>query len=278
MSTQTPTLAPTSNTDILAAVQSTGLNSLLLVEYGSRAHGTAAESSDRDLLGVYVERDAQLYGLETAETQNYRLHPDNQLERMGVSANESRSANDDVEMHVHPLRKYVSLAAAGNPTVLSTLWSPMSLEVIGSAAGDLLLTHRDAFLSKHAGFRHAGYARAQRDGMLGITNKRTNRHELVALHSYDTKYAAHMIRVLMAGLDLVRERTVHLPMKSEQIELLQEIRRGEVAKEDLMSMFEKLEHELTTETEESSLPDSVDYAFMNDLLRRVRNEHLGRDL
>jgi len=261
---------------VLAAVASTGLNTMLLVEYGSRAHGTAAESSDHDLLGIYVEQDDQLYGLKAAETQNYRLHSDGVLESMGVSSSETRSDADDVEMNLHPLRKYVSLAAAGNPTVLSTLWTPGALTMLGSSASELLFSHRDAFLSKHAGFRHAGYARSQRDGMLGITNKKTNRPELILSHGYDTKYAAHMIRVLMAGLDLVRDRAVFLPMKPEQIEFLREIRRGEVERDDLLELSTKLEHELSSETEDSSLPDSVDYDFLNDLLRRVRNEHLGR--
>lgn len=270
MSPQTQTL------DLRAAVDSTGLNVLSLVEYGSRAHGTAVESSDHDLLGIYVEHDRQLYGLDKAQTQNYRLHSDGELERMGVSENESRSAGDVIEMGFHPLRKFVSLAASGNSTVLSTLWTPDALSLVGSAGGELLFSYRDAFLSKHAGFRHAGYARAQRDAMLGRTNNRTNRPELVQLHGYDTKYASHMIRVLLAGLDLVRERTIHLPMKPEQIELLQEIRRGELELADLVTLSEKLENDLSDETEASDLPDSVDYEVMSDLLREVRNEHLGR--
>lgn len=263
---------------VASSVQTTGLNMLLLLEYGSRAHGTATEESDHDLLGVYVEHDRQLYGLESAETQNYRLHPGGELEEMGVSANESRSDANTVEMSLHPLRKYVSLAAAGNPTVLSTLWTNTrsDLGMTTSPAGELLLSNRDAFLSKHAGFRHIGYARAQRNSMLGLANKRTNRPELVERHSYDTKHAAHLVRLLLSGLDLVRERTYHLPMKPEQAELLLEIRRGELSLEDVLALAEKLESELTTEVEDSSLPHTVDYGFLNDLLRQVRNEHLGR--
>lgn len=270
------TLTSTKTPDLQAAVESTGLDVLMLVEYGSRAHGTAVESSDHDLLGIYVEHDHQLYGLERVDTQNYRLHADGELETMGISESESRSESDDVELHFHPLRKFVSLAAAGNPTVLSTLWTPDSSIIVHSGASELLFSNRDAFLSKHAGFRHAGYARSQRNAMLGLTNKRTNRPELVAIHGYDSKYASHMIRLLLAGLDLVRERTIHLPMKPEQIELLQEIRRGELELDDILTLSEKLENDLTEETESSSLPDSVDYGFMNDLLREVRNEHLGR--
>lgn len=263
-------------TDIQAAVRSTGLDVLLLAEYGSRAYGTATEASDRDLLGIYLEHDRQLYGLEMAETKGYRIHGDGEIELMGRSAKEFRSGADVVEMHFHPLRKYVSLAAKGNPTVLSAMWATGALAHVGSPAGDLLTAHRDGFLSKHAGYRHAGYARSQREALLGLTNKRTNRQELVRIHSYDTKYAMHMVRVLLAGLDLVRERNFHLPMKPEQVKLLREIRGGEVELEDLLTLSEKLEHDLTTETEDSNLPDSVDYDAINDLLRLIRNEHLGR--
>ncbi|MFF2053725.1 DNA polymerase beta superfamily protein [Leifsonia sp. NPDC058194] len=259
-----------------AAIDSIGVDVMALIEYGSRAHGTADENSDHDLIGIFVEHDHQLYGLERAETLIYRIHPDGKLQRMGVSDAETRSGADVIELSLHPLRKFVSLAAGGNPSVLSTLWAPAVLQLTGGRASALLIGHRDAFLSKHAGFRHAGYARAQRDALLGRTNKRTNRPELVSAHGYDTKYAAHMIRLLLAGLDLVRDRAFHLPMKPEQVEIIREIRRGEIALDDLLTLSEKLETDLTTETEDSELPDSADIAAINDLLRQIRNTHLLR--
>lgn len=254
----------------------TGLDVLLLAEYGSQAHGTATPESDHDLLGIYVERDHELYGLEKPESQSFRVHADGVVLRLSASAATPRSDSDQTEMHFHPLRKYVSLAAHGNPTVLSALWAYEHFGIVRSFAGDLLTNSRDVFLSKHVGFRHAGYARAQRDALLGKTNNRTNRPELIKQYGHDVKYSAHLIRLLMAGLDVVRDRTFHLPMKPEQIELLTEIRRGEVPLEDVLSLSEKLEHELTTETEESNLPDSVDYDIVNTLLRDIRNAHLGR--
>ena len=258
------------------ALTSTGLDVAMLVEYGSRAHGTATDASDHDLFGLFIEHDHQVYGLDSADSHNFRLHADGELELMALSLNPAPASADDVEMTIHPLRKYVRLAAAGNPTIFSTLWTPELLQVKTTPASELLMAHRNAFLSKHVGFRHAGYARAQRQGLLGQGNKRTNRPSLILEHGYDTKYGAHLIRLLFAGLDLVRERTVHLPMKPEQVEFLLEIRRGDVDLDDLVTLSEKLEHELTTETEDSDLPESVDYDAMNNLLRTIRNEHLGR--
>ena len=263
-------------TDLQPAIESTGLDVLMLVEYGSRAHGTADENSDRDLLGVYVERDREVYGLETAQTRKYRLHPNGGVQYLGANSKHERSGSDVVEMEFHPLRKYVKLAAAGNPTVLSAMWSPEHLDVVHTDAGELLAAHRDAFLSKHAAFRHAGYARSQRGGLLGTSNKRTNRPELIAQFGHDVKYSSHLIRVLYAGLDLVRDRTIHLPMKPEQLELLREIRRGEVPLDDVVTLSEKLEHELETEAADSDLPEEADWSLVNDLLRDVRNLHLGR--
>lgn len=193
-----------------------------------------------------------------------------------ISENDPRSREDDVEMILHPLRKFVGLAAAGNPSVLGTLWSSPQHHVMPSAAATLLSAHRHLFLSKHACFRHAGYARAQRDALLGRTKRRTNRPELISKYGYDTKYAGHLIRLLLAGLDLVRDRQFHLPMKPEQIDQVLEVRRGEVSLDDVIAWSEKLEHELIAETEESDLPASVDYDLVNDLLREIRNVHLDR--
>ncbi|WP_311245412.1 MULTISPECIES: DNA polymerase beta superfamily protein [unclassified Microbacterium] len=264
-----------SHTTIDGAVRSTGLNVAMLVEYGSRAYGTAGDASDRDLLGVYVEHDHEVYGLLSAETQIFRFGAGGTMTQM-VSEKDPRSSEGDVEMIFHPLRKFVSLAAAGNPSVLGTLWSGPEHYLMRSAAARLLADHRHLFLSKHACFRHAGYARAQRDALLGRTNRRTNRPELILEHGYDSKYAGHLIRLLLAGLTLVRERTFHLPMKPEHVEQLLEIRRGEVNFDDVIAWSEKLEQELSDETEDSDLPDKVDYDAINDLLRDIRRAHLLR--
>jgi len=251
---------------------------MFLVEYGSRAHGTNVEASDHDLLGIYLETDAQLYGLDIAETQKFRVRADENnspvFEPMLHSPNQSRSNADDTDMHFHSLKKFVSLAAAGNPTVMSVLWSPEP--IITTAAAELLVVRRDQFLSKKAAYRHAGYARSQREAMLGINNKRTNRPELIQIHGFDSKYAAHMIRILLAGLDLVRDRTVHLPMKPEQIALLLSIKNGEVSLDEVLAMSHELEAKLEKEAEASDLRDKVDMTQINVTLREVRNAHLGR--
>ncbi|MBC9927171.1 DNA polymerase beta superfamily protein [Leucobacter sp. cx-169] len=263
--------------EVLDAVAPLELSPMMLVEYGSRAYGTATDQSDHDLLGVFVESDAELYGLDTAATCNFRLRRDGRLEKMGVSANEAKSAHDVVEMHFHPLRKYVSLAAAGNPTVLSTLWTDLGGEdsILAGDAAEKLTANRDLFLSKHAAYRHAGYARSQREAMLGLSNQRTSRPDLVEAHGYDVKYASHMIRILISGLDLVHDRTYHLPMKDEHLELLREIRDGQYSCDDAVAMSEKLEHDLVTAAEDSSLPESVDFTKLNALLKEVRHRHFG---
>jgi predicted nucleotidyltransferase len=257
-----------------SALHRTGLDIVMLAEYGSRADGTATADSDHDVIGIYVESDAQIYGLDKASIENFRLHPDGRLETMGIVGNESRSASDVVELSLRPLRTFVSLAAGGNATALSTLWS--SETIVRTSTSDLLVKNRDVFLSKHAARCHAGYGENQRNALLGLTNKRTNRPELSNRHGYDTKYASHMIRVLLVGLNLVRDRAVHLPMKPEQVELLLEIRNGELTLADAVALSEKLHSELIEETAASDLPDRVDFTLINDLLRIVRNEHLDR--
>lgn len=262
--------------DLQSAVDTSGLDILLLAEYGSRAHGAHTSDSDHDLLGIYVERDHELYGLQRPETLSYRIGSDGQLAALQHTPSQTPSAEGIVEVTFHPLRKYVSLAAAGNPTVLSVLWSHELLFTTISPAGAELIANRDLFLSRHAIFRHAGYASAQRDELLGLRRRRTNRPALLERHGFDVKAASHMIRLLQAGLDLARDRELYLPMKSEQIELLMEIRAGAYSLDDVVQLSYKLEHDLADAIDESDLPESADMDGLNVLLRRVRNEHLGR--
>src|SRR5215213_2969356 len=90
---------------------------VLLVEVGSTAHGTGLPGGeDHDEMGVVVERADEVLGLDERgrTTVMQRTQPEG-----------SRSGPGDTDRTLHSLRRFVRLAASGNPSILMAMWAPV---------------------------------------------------------------------------------------------------------------------------------------------------------
>ena len=90
---------------------------ILLVEVGSTAHGTGLPGGeDQDETAVVIESPSQVLGLAPGgpATIMQRTQPE------GV-----KSGPGDTDRTLHPLRRFLYLAASGNPSVLMSLWAPV---------------------------------------------------------------------------------------------------------------------------------------------------------
>ena len=129
---------------------------ILLVEVGSTAHGTGIPGGeDYDQLGVVVESPEQVLGLDEHgfATVMQRTQPD------GV-----RSGPGDVDRTLYPLRRFLRLAASGNPSILMSLWAPIDH---ATDAGRSLQSLGDAFVGRHVIGRYRGYLQSQARRLLG---------------------------------------------------------------------------------------------------------------
>lgn len=234
---------------------------LLLAEYGSRAYGTATDRSDHDLMGIYIESDAQVYGLAEAKTRQTDLG--------------RRSTSADTDVTLHPLRKYVSLAAGGNPTVLSLLWSPPELIEKSSPAAELLIAHRGLFVTRRAITAHLGYAISQRKALTGERSKRVVRPELVEEHGYDTKFAGHLLRLLFQAIELVETGGYTLPMPEPELRTVRDVRAGRIDLESVLAAADELTERLRLLEGRSGLPERPDPAAVDRLLVDLRRLAVG---
>jgi uncharacterized protein len=124
--------------------------------HGSTAYNLAREGSDVDLKGIVVGPRHWYFGMETAPEQ-VDLSPD----------------------HVrYELRKFMRLAVDANPTVIELLFTAPEHHRCVTSSGELLLQHRDAFLSKRIADRFSGYALAQ------LKRIRSHRSHLLAPPSH----------------------------------------------------------------------------------------------
>ncbi len=107
--------------------------------HGSRAYNLDTPTSDTDLKGIVVGPREWYLGYLKAPEQ-LELSPD----------------------HVrYDLRKFMRLAAAGNPTLIELLWTRPAHHRVVTAEGEELLAMRTSLLSRRVAQRFCGYAMSQ---------------------------------------------------------------------------------------------------------------------
>lgn len=228
-------------------------NTILRTQVGSGLHGVTIEGTDdRDEMGVCIEPPDCVIGLRQFEQYQYRTQPE------GV-----RSGAGDLDLTIYSLRKWARLAAAGNPTVLLLLFAPKHEIVSITGPGQELQRHPELFLSRECGRRFIGYLDAQRDQMLGLRSKHTNRPELIEVYGFDTKFAYHAVRLGLQGVELLTDGRITLPIPEPSRTWLHDLRIGKVDKQTVLDAIELLRNELVARTESSDLPDRCDYDQLN---------------
>lgn len=218
-------------------------NTILRVQVGSGLHGTAVHGQDdRDEMGICVEPPEYVVGMERFEQYIFRTQPEGH-----------RSGPGDLDLTVYSLRKWVRLALAGNPTVLLPLFVPENEIVEIHDLGRELRARPEIVLSRDAGMRFVGYLRSQRAGMLG-SRRHTNRPELIAKYGFDTKYAMHMVRLGVQGVELLETGRITLPVPEPWLTWLRDLRQGKHSKAEALAAAEELEARLLTSITTSPLP------------------------
>lgn len=236
----------------------------LLCEVGSRAHGLSIdETDDQDLMGVACEGPEYVIGLRKWETTVRRTRADGSHIPEG-----ERSGPGDTDYVVHSLRKFISLALNGNPTIIALFWAPVVEQPTGIGLA-LRSLGPDYFLSNRALNAYLGYLKQQKERLLGERGqKRTKRPELVEAHGYDTKYAAHALRLGWQGIELATTGKLSLPMEEPERYWLLALRSGDVNFEGAILAIEDAEAELLSIRDNggSVLPDQPDYDRANQFL------------
>ena len=234
-------------------------NTVLRTQVGSGLHGVTVEGTDdRDEMGVCIEPPSCVIGLDQFEQYQYRTQPEG-----------ARSGAGDLDLTIYSLRKWARLAAAGNPTVLLLLFVPPQEIVEIAWPGRELQANAHLFLSRQAGERFIGYLDAQRDRMLGLRGKHTNRPELVEKYGLDTKFAYHAVRLGLQGVELLGTGRITLPMPEPSRTWLRELRVGKVDKATVIDTIADLRAQLVTLTATAALPEAPDQGAVNEWLVSV---------
>jgi len=246
-------------------------NEILRTVVGSGVHGMAIEGhDDNDEMGVYIERPEQVMGLmPTAEHYVSRTQPN------GV-----RSGPGDTDLTIYSLRKFMRLATAGNPSILTLLYAPKDEVLIETNLGHELRRLSPQIISAKAGWRFLGYLDGQRQRMTGggHQSRVPNRPELIEAFGYDTKYASHALRLGLQGLELMTDGRLTLPLTGPMLQACMEVKRGEVGFSEALRRVDYVRDQLHSVMKRDAhvLKDGPNMPVINDWMVHAHEEHWGR--
>lgn len=137
---------------------------------GSQAHGTNTPESDEDRSYIYISPLDDLLGF------NY--------------VDGFKEDNNDTE--VYELGKFLKLLQTGNPTVIETLYSPEDCIIYKHPIMDMILEHRDIFVTKQMKNSFLGYSTAQISKAGGLQKKMNwEEHKKVRKNLLEFVYTNH---------------------------------------------------------------------------------------
>ncbi|HYE19862.1 MAG TPA: nucleotidyltransferase domain-containing protein [Tepidisphaeraceae bacterium] len=205
---------------------------------GSQAYGLAGPGSDFDRRGVYLPPADLHWSLA------------------GVPEQLDEDATQETYWE---LQKFLVLALKANPNVLECLYSPL-IEHATAIARELL-DMRASFLSKIVYQTYNGYVLSQFKKLSGdLRNK----------GAVKWKHVMHLIRLLLAGVTVLRTGEVPVRVDEPHRAKLLAIRNGEMTWEEVDRWRLVLHDEFDAAFQATALPDRPDYARVNDFLIRAR--------
>jgi uncharacterized protein len=212
---------------------------------GSRAYGLEDDQSDTDRRGFYLppaELHWSLYGVPE------------QLE------------NEETQEAYWEIQKFIVLALKANPNVLECLYSP--IVEFATPLAEELLAMREAFLSKLVFQTYSGYVASQFKKMQ-IDMRNQGRVKW--------KHVMHLIRLLISGIDVLREGKLIVEV-GESREKLLAIKRGEVPFAEADAWRKRLQVEFEHAFQQTALPDRPDYERVNAFLVHARKLAMQKEL
>lgn len=208
---------------------------------GSQAYGLAGEGSDVDRRGVYVP-PANLHWSLAGVPEQLECH--------------------ETQENYWEIQKFLVLALKANPNVLECLYSPIVEKATQLA--EEMLAMREVFLSKLVYQTYNGYVMSQFKKMQAdIRNQ----------GSVKWKHVMHLIRLLLAGIHILKEGTVPVRVETYRDELLA-IKRGEVRFEEADEWRKSLHRDFDEAFRTTRLPERPDYERVNEYLVKVRRSAL----
>jgi predicted nucleotidyltransferase len=252
-------------------------NLCYLVYSGSVAYGVSSDTSDMDCYGICIPNKDMIFphlrgeilgfGTQTQRFETWQQH------HVFVE-DELAGKGRNYDFSVYSIIKFFQLAMENNPNILSLLFVPHTCVLYSNSIGNLIRDNKKIFVHKGCFHKFKGYAYSRLHQISGkIESENPKRQSDIDTYGFDTKFAYHVVRLLLECEQLLTTGDMDLQLHSEQ---LKAIRRGAWTKQDIFDFFHEKEKSLEKiYTESDILPYSPNELEIKALLVKCLQRHFG---
>ena len=239
-------------------------NNLILLGYrGSISHNMYVPNTDPNSID-----DIDLMGIFMYPVDHY------------IGINKSKDVDekfvDKWDVVSYEFMKFVGLLLKSNPNVTSMLWLNKEHYIKVHSYGRLLIENRDLFVSKKAFDSYIGYAYGQLKKMESFVKQGymgQKRKQLVEKYHYDTKNAAHCIRLLKMCVEFLNTGELCV-FREKDADFLLDIKRGQWTLDEVKKEATRLFSLADKAFAESTLPEEPNYDKVNSLVMEIMFDYI----
>lgn len=228
-------------------------NLIYKVRLGSNLYGTVTDNSDEDFGGIFIPEKDYVMGIKRCD----------QVELSEKTSNSNRNQKGDMDYTIYSLPKFIKLAIGNNPNIIEFFFAHNTCVLKCNEYAKRLMESYPLFISKKAYHTFKGYSYSQRKKLEVKRMNMTGRTELAEKFGYDTKFASHLIRLLLEGQQLLMEGKLTLPLP--QNNLVRDIKIGKFSLNWVLDKAVELEKLVDLAYTNSKLQYSADLKAINEL-------------
>lgn len=242
---------------------------------GSIAYGCNEEgSSDRDILGLCFPRKTMIFPHLDGHIPGFG-DPPPRFDVFQAHQVLHRDSGITYDLAVYGIVKFFQLAMANNPNILEILFLPSRCVLQSSDVYTVIRENRKLFVHKGLWHKFRGYAYSQLHKVRkGSNRSNPRRRESIEKFGMDTKFAYHIVRLLLESEQLLETGEMVLDRDRE---IYKSIRRGEWKIEKIEQLFDDKERKLQKlyDDPDCPIPHSPPKAKIRELLVRCLEMHFG---
>jgi hypothetical protein len=172
------------------------------------------------------------------------------------------------------LEAYRELERRPDKSVMAEVYNDF-LKVEEDGSERLLFTKNDTGCHIHVGdicFEPGVYIKKARDKIKERLDKAGNRTELLLKYGHDTKFASHLIRLMLEGIELLGTGDLKFPLSYRDI--LLEIRSGKWEIQKVLDESKVLEDRMVESFNKTSLPSHPKEKVIEDIVIEILRKNL----
>jgi predicted nucleotidyltransferase len=187
-----------------------------------------------------------------------------------------RVKQDELDVVIYSLQKFVGLLLKANPNVLGHLWLRDEDYLTRTPEFDRLIAERDIFSSLRAAKTFAGYAQSQFKKMTSGAFQGymgDKRKQLVETYGFDCKNSSHLLRLLVMGTEFLETGRMNV-YRTKDAQFFRDVKTGKYNLREVKDMAESFFYAFRDAESKSVLPKEPDERRAEQLLMEIVHDYL----